>query len=78
MDFKRPNWSHLGRTGWEKERRRRKEEEEEEKKRRSGDQAKQAKGMETTLSMDITLDMISIMNRMDFVWDSRKVYEFQI
>ena len=43
--FKRPNWSHLGRTGWEKERRRRKEEEEE-KKRRSGDQAKQAKGME--------------------------------
>ena len=35
----------MGRTGWEKERRRRKEEEEE-KKRRSGDQAKQAKGME--------------------------------
>ena len=28
--------------------------------------------------MDITLDMISIMNHMDFVWDSRKVYEFQI
>ena len=22
LDFKRPNWSHLGRTGWEKERRR--------------------------------------------------------
>ena len=54
------------------EREREEEEEEEEKKRRSGDQAKQAKGM------DITLDMISIMNHMDFVWDSRKVYEFQI
>ena len=40
LDFKRPNWSHLGRTGWGEERRR------EEKKRRSGDQAKQAKGME--------------------------------
>ena len=34
--------------------------------------------METTLSMDLTLDMNSIMNHMDFVWDSRKVYEFQI
>ena len=45
MDFKRPNWSHLWGTGWEKERIRRKEEEEK-KKRRSGDQAKQAKGME--------------------------------
>ena len=44
--FKRPNWSHLGRTRWGEERRR-EEEEEEEKKRRSGDQAKQAKGMET-------------------------------
>ena len=44
LDFKRPNWSHLGRTGWGEERRR-EEEEEEEKKRRSGDQAKQAKGM---------------------------------
>ena len=27
--IKRPNWSHLGRTGWEKERRREEEEEEE-------------------------------------------------
>ena len=35
-------------------------------------------GMETTLSMDLTLDMNSIMNHMDFVWDSREVYEFQI
>ena len=48
LDFKRPNWSHLGRTGWGEERRR-EEEDEEEKKRRSGDQAKQAKGMETEL-----------------------------
>ena len=48
LDFKRPNWSHLGRTGWGEERRK-EEEEEEEKKRRSGDQAKQAKGMETEL-----------------------------
>ena len=30
------------------------------------------KGMELTLGMD------SIMDHMDFVWDSRKVYEFQI
>ena len=28
--------------------------------------------------MDLTLDMSSIMNHMDFVWDSRKVDEFQI
>ena len=51
-----------------------KREEEEED---GGDQASQ-KGMETTLSMDLTLDMNSIMNHMDFVWDSREVYEFQI
>ena len=37
MDFKRPNWSHLGRTGWGEERRRVKEEEEEMK--RSQDKA---------------------------------------
>ena len=60
-----------------------KREEEEEKKRRRGDQASQRYGyldfgMETTLSMDLTLDMNSIMNHMDFVWDSREVYEFQI
>ena len=48
LDFKRPNWSHLGRTGWGEERRR-EEEEEEEKKRRTGDQAKQAKGMDACL-----------------------------
>ena len=30
------------------------------------------KGMELTLGMD------SIMDHMNFVWDSRKVYEFQI
>ena len=27
---------------------------------------------------DLTLDMNSIMNHMDFGWDSKKVYEFQI
>ena len=47
-----------------KRRRRREEEEEEEIKPRSR-------------GMDLTLDMNSIMNHMDFVWDSRKVYEFQ-
>ena len=44
-------------------------EEEEEKKRRR--EIKQ-KGMELTLGMD------SIMDHMNFVWDSRKFYEFQI
>ena len=34
--------------------------------------AKIQKGMELTLGMD------SIMDHMNFVWDSRKVYEFQI
>ena len=38
LDFKRPNWSHLGRTGWDKERRR--EEKEEEEKRKKESQAK--------------------------------------
>ena len=68
LDFKRPNWSHLGRTGWGEERRR-EEEEEEEKKRRSGDQAKQPKGMETTLSMNfvwitwnLRLDMVNLLS----------------
>ena len=42
------------------------EEEEEKKKFKQGQQ-----GMELTLGMD------SIMDHMDFVWDSSKVYEFQ-
>ena len=67
--FKRPNWSHLGRGTKRDGEREEEEEEEEEKKRKRGSSQK---------GMDITLDMISIMNHMDFVWDSRKVYEFQI
>ena len=31
-----------------------------------------------SISMELTLGMDSIMDHMDFVWDSRKVYEFQI
>ena len=42
MDFKRPNWSHLGKTVWEKERRRRKEEEEEEEEEEGGTKIKQS------------------------------------
>ena len=42
-------WRRTNRMGRRREERRREEEEEEEKKRRSGDQAKQAKGMETEL-----------------------------
>ena len=48
------------------------------KKRRRGRGDQASQGMETTLSMDLTLDMNSIMNHMDFVWDSIEVYEFQI
>ena len=34
--------------------------------------------LECGFCMDLTLDMNSIMNHMDFVWDSREGYEFQI
>ena len=61
--FERPNRRERERRG-EKRRRRRRREEEEEKREK---QAK-IKGME------LTLDMNSIM---DFVWNSRKDYEFQ-
>ena len=63
-----------GRPNRKRERRRREEEEEEEeekKKKDGGDQASQ--GMEL-----LTLYMNSIMNHMDFVWDSREGYDFQI
>ena len=52
LDFKKTKLVSFGGEPDGGEERRREEEEEEEKKRRSGDQAKQAKGMETTLSMD--------------------------
>ena len=59
-----------GRRG--KERRREEEEEKrKKKKRRRGDQAKRYGTM--VLSMELTLDM----DHMNFVWNSRKVYEFQ-
>ena len=50
-----------------KERRRGRGREEEEKRKKMEEQ----KGMELTLCMDSSMD------HMDFVWDSRKVYEFQ-
>ena len=55
------------------EEKREEEEEEEKKKRREeeGDKFNKQKGME------LTLDMNSSMDHMDFVWNSRKVYEFQ-
>ena len=50
-------------------RRRREEEEEGEPSQRYG---------YLDFGMDLTLDMNSIMNHMDFVWDSKEGYEFQI
>ena len=49
--------------------RRRREEEKEED---------QAKVWNFDFCMELTLGMDSIMDHMNFVWDSRKVYEFQI
>ena len=48
------------------------------KKRRRGrgDQAKRYGTLE--FCMELTLGMDSIMDHMNFVWDSRKGYEFQI
>ena len=71
MGFKDQNWSHL----WEEqnvkgEKKRGGRGRRREKKMRR--EAKLYKGMELTLGMD------SIMDHMNFVWDSRKVYEFQI
>ena len=66
--LKDQNWSHLG----EEETVEIERGEQKRKKRRGRRRAKPKKGM------DVTLDMISIMNHMDFVWDSRKIYEFQI
>ena len=40
LEFKRPNWSYLGRTGWGEERRREEEEKKRKKEDSSQDQAK--------------------------------------
>ena len=71
MGFKTKNWSHLGKDQTverrEKERRRGRGREEEEKRR----------GKQGQRGMELTLVMESIMDHMDFVWKSRKAYEFQ-
>ena len=56
------------------------EEEEEEEKEEEEEEEKPSKPRYGTLDfcMELTLGMDSIMDHMDFVWDSRKVYEFQI
>ena len=68
----RPNiWSHFERENRrEKEEKREEEEEEEEEEGRRSSKPR-SRGME------LTLDMNSIMDHMDFVWHSRKDYEFQ-
>ena len=66
-------WSHFGRPnrrereGRGKERRRGRGREEEEKRR----------GKQGQRGMELTLGMNSSMDHMDFVWNSRKVYELQ-
>ena len=56
------------------------EEEEEEEKEEEEEEEKPSKPRYGTLDfyMELTLGMDSIMDHMDFVWDSRKVNEFQI
>ena len=50
------------------------------KKKRKGRSSSKAKLRYGTLDfcMELTLGMDSIMDHMNFVWDSRKGYEFQI
>ena len=58
------------------EKRRRKERRRGRRRRwRSQDQAKRYGTLD--FCMELTLDMNSIMDHMDFVWNSRKDYEFQ-
>ena len=77
MDLKTKNWSHLGEEqtvkGGKEEKRKRKK-----NKRRRGGGRSSKKVWKLNLSMELTLGMDSIMDHMDFVWDSRNVYEFQI
>ena len=53
-----------------------KEEEEEEEEEDGGAKIKPRYGT-LDFCMKLTLDMNSIMDHMDFVWNSRKDYEFQ-
>ena len=67
MDLKTKNWFHVG----EEQTVKRGKEKRKKKKRRRGRRWRSQKGME------LTLDMNSIMDHMDFVWNCRKDYEFQ-
>ena len=70
MGFKDQIWSHFGDQNREREKRKRREEEKEKKKKKRKKKRSQ-KGMELTLGMSFNMD------HMEFVWNSRKVYEFQ-
>ena len=68
LDFKRPNWSHLGRTGWGEERRREEEEEEEKKRRREGLEIKPSKPKVWMLAFGMELVI--------FIWNYMGCMEF--
>ena len=70
MGFKDQIWSHFGDQNCEREKSKRREEEEEKKKKKRKKKRSQ-KGMELTLGMSFNMD------HMEFVWNFRKVYEFQ-
>ena len=59
---------------WRKKNRRRRGEEEKREKRRGRGRREEEEGGTKIKGMELTLDMNSIM---DFVWNSRKDYEFQ-
>ena len=67
--LKRPNWSQIGRGN----RGEGEEEEEEKKRKRRSSKPRYGNYFEYGFCMDLTLDMNSIMNHMEFVWHSRKV-----
>ena len=79
MGFKDQFGLKLGEETVEKKRRREGEKKEKMKrKRKEGDQASQDQEVwNMDFCMELTLDMNSIMDHMDFVWNSRKDCEFQ-
>ena len=74
MRFKDQNWSHLRRDqkrGEEGEKRKREKKRRGRRRREEEEEEIKQKGMELTLGMSFNMD------HMEFVWNSRKVYEFQ-
>ena len=70
IGFKDPIWSHFGDQSREREKSKTKKR----KKRRGRGRREEEEGGTKIKGMELTLDMNSIM---DFVWNSRKDYEFQ-